>query len=66
MKKQQMASFPGKKLSRNEMKNLSGGATAAAGIWVCPIDGYDCYPNLSACRAGCSNPKSCRSYSYCP
>jgi hypothetical protein len=65
MKKQQMASFPGKKLLRSEMKNLHGGA-AAFTTWVCVIDGADCYSSLSACKAGCSRPNSCRAYSYCP
>jgi hypothetical protein len=65
MKKQQVASFPGKKLLRNEMKNLNGGAASLA-IWVCVIDGYDCYGTLSACRAGCSKAASCRAFAYCP
>jgi hypothetical protein len=64
MKKQQMASFPGKKLSRNEMKNLSGGA--AAGLWVCTSDGYECYKYKSQCQSACSVPSSCRFYNYCP
>jgi hypothetical protein len=64
MKKQQTASFPGKKLLRAEMKNLNGGAAALA-IWVCTVE-YDCFGSLSACRAFCANPKGCKAYSYCP
>ncbi len=59
-----MASLPGKKLSRNEMKNLSGGA-AAAGTWVCRRDGYTCFSTKSACVANCSN-KVCVLYGACP
>jgi hypothetical protein len=65
MKKQQMVSFPGKKLSRNEMKNLPGGTVAALGIWVCTAD-YDCFGSLSACRLYCSNKNGCKAFSYCP
>jgi hypothetical protein len=64
MKKQQMVSFPGKKLSRTEMKNLNGGA-AALGLWVCTLE-YDCYSTLAACRTYCVKPALCKAYSYCP
>jgi hypothetical protein len=65
MKKQQTVSSPGKKLSRNEMKNLSGGAVGALAIWVCTIE-YDCYSTLAACRANCAKPAVCKAYGYCP
>ncbi len=63
MKKSQTASFPGKKLSRNEMKNLAGGA-AALGIWVCVPDGYACYSSKSTCNANCTS--ACRLFGGCP
>jgi hypothetical protein len=64
MRKQQMASFPGKKLSRNEMKNLNGGA-AYYGTWVCPSDGYSCFPNKWTCIYRCPD-KVCYVADYCP
>jgi hypothetical protein len=68
MKKQQNASSPGKKLSRNEMKNLTGGLNnnAGGGLWVCTADYYDCYFSKYQCQLSCSVPSSCRFYSYCP
>jgi hypothetical protein len=64
MKKQQNASLAGKKLSRTEMKNLTGGTSNALGIWVCVPDGYACYSNKSTCNANCT--RSCVYYGGCP
>ncbi len=66
MKKQQISpSSFGKKLTGNDMKKLQGGALPA-GLWVCTADGYECYRYKSQCQAACSNPASCRNYTYCP
>jgi hypothetical protein len=64
MKKQKNAPFQGKKLSRNEMKNLSGGA-AYYGTWVCPSDGYSCHLNQYRCLRICPD-KYCYLADYCP
>jgi hypothetical protein len=64
MKKQQKISFAGKYLSRNEMKNLSGGGKRAMEInYYCGPD-YEtyCYPSLSQCVANCSDPSLCQSH----
>ncbi len=66
MKKQQISSFAGKQLSRNEMKNIKGGSTAFLGVWVCVIDDYQCFRYDYLCRASCSKPTGCRLLSYCP
>ncbi len=52
MKKQEMVSSAGKKLSRNEMKKLAGGAVLAGGAWGCGTDG-PCYPTKARCMANC-------------
>jgi hypothetical protein len=66
MKKQTTVSFPGKKLSRNDMKNLNGGSAALLGVWVCVIDDFQCFRYDYLCRANCSKPTGCRLLNYCP
>jgi hypothetical protein len=63
MKKQQNASFPVKKLSRNDMRNLAGGANSKSanyGYWYCGTD-YEtyCYSSLGHCMSECSSPLIC-------
>jgi hypothetical protein len=67
MEKKNQSSIAGKQLSRKEMKNLTGGVSAAgAGLWVCTKDYYECYFTKSACQAGCSIPSRCSFYWQCP
>ncbi len=66
MKKQTQSSFAGKQLSRKEMKNITGGVSAAVGLWVCTKDYFECYFTLGECKAGCSIPTRCRFYNNCP
>ena len=61
MKKQQNTSFPGKKLSRNEMKNLTGGGEAAGGlVYFC--EDYICFFTKGECQTHCGD-SVCRSCS---
>jgi hypothetical protein len=62
-----MVSSPGKKLSGNEMKNLTGGAVKAASkVWVCIFDGVTCYAVKYDCYASCDKPWNCISFTDCP
>lgn len=65
MKQEQNRNRFGKKLAAGDMKKLYGGALPA-GVWVCTADDYQCYRNQAVCQAACSNPTSCRKYTYCP
>lgn len=64
MKKQNMAGFSGKKMDVKQMKQILGGATY--GPWVCTVDEYRCYWYQYQCQQGCSDPRSCFRYAYCP
>ncbi|MFT3827289.1 MAG: hypothetical protein QM731_25400 [Chitinophagaceae bacterium] len=65
----------GQKLTRNEMKQLSGGAAAIVYYrWACTEEGgnyylYVCRANNPAANCGytsCTNVGTCTASSYCP
>jgi hypothetical protein len=65
MKKQQISSFTGKRLSRNEMKILKGGAAAPL-VWVCTLDDTCYYVWKLNCLVTCADPAACKRFTVCP
>jgi hypothetical protein len=53
-------------LSRTEMRQLKGGASAV-NVWVCAADGYwGCYSTKVRCLIDCPEYHDCRAYTSCP
>jgi hypothetical protein len=68
MKKNQMSLLKAQSLSRNEMKNIKGGAGTAGLLYYCTVSFQTsciAYSSRAQCVAsGCPSTK-CRTYSLC-